>query len=73
MVDGNFPKSAAPAGSLLLRHWPYVALALAAPLAIGLILALMLKVYRRYFRHANLAEATFSFTDPGLCVGITLL
>ncbi|MGA7563000.1 MAG: hypothetical protein WBW55_07335 [Desulfobaccales bacterium] len=42
-------QSAAPAGEPFAPHWPYVALALVAPLIIGLILALMLKVIENIF------------------------
>ncbi|MGB7913546.1 MAG: hypothetical protein WCF59_15120 [Desulfobaccales bacterium] len=42
-------QSASPAGELFAPHWPYVALALVAPLIIGLILALILKVIENIF------------------------
>ncbi|MGA8571942.1 MAG: hypothetical protein ACLP7A_15750 [Desulfobaccales bacterium] len=42
-------QSAAPAGKLFAPHWPYVALALLAPLVIGLILALILKSIENIF------------------------
>ncbi len=41
--------SAAPAGKPFVPHWPYVALALAAPLVIGLIMALILKAIENIF------------------------
>jgi hypothetical protein len=42
-------QSAAPAGEPFAPHWPYVALAVAAPPAIGLILALILKGIENIF------------------------
>jgi hypothetical protein len=42
-------QSTAPAGEPFAPHWPYVALALVLPVAIGLILALILTAIENIF------------------------
>jgi hypothetical protein len=42
-------QSTTPAGEPFAPHWPYVALALVLPVAIGLILALILKGIENIF------------------------